>query len=131
MKNLIKYMVFLGFSGNRAYAQDSKITRKSSRSHFSSESCDRALSRDAFFDLPSIKVVPGAPPGRLGRSWGAFGRPWGALGALLGTLGTLLGALGALLAALGALLGALGALLGALGALLEPCWPCLAKKHRK
>ena len=54
----------------------------------------------------------------------ARGLLWDALGAFWGTLGVLLGALGALL-------GALGALLGALGALLEPCWPYLAKKHRK
>ena len=54
-----------------------------------------------------------------------------ARGALLGILGSILAALGTLLGALGALLAALGALLGALGALLEPCWPYLAKKHRK
>ena len=66
--------------------------------------------------------------GDLGRSWGTLGhsrvdlgRSWDALGRDLGVL----------LAALGALLGALGTLLGALGALLEPCWPYLAKRHRK
>ena len=67
----------------------------------------------------------------LGVILDARGALLGILGSILAALGTLLGALGALLAALGALLGALGALLGALGALLEPCWPYLAKKHRK
>ena len=105
MKNLRKSKVFLGFSGNRAYAQDSKITRKSSRSRFSSESRDRALLKDAFFDLASLKMRPetaprslGRNPGALlGRSWALLGRSWGALGRSLGDLGRSWDALGGLL----------------------------------
>ena len=86
-----------------------RSTEKSSRTRFSSESCDGSLSKEHFFGHPSLKIVPegspgclGSPPGAtlglswalLGRSWSALGRSWAALGGLLGALGAILGALG-------------------------------------
>ena len=119
------------------------------------ETCDSLLSKGAFFQFPSLKIVAnrelelrglkmasrgvfGASLGALerllarswallARSWALLGCSWGALGALLGALGALLGALGTLLRRLGTLLGRSGDALGALWGVLGASRAILAR----
>ena len=89
-------------------AHGSKITGKSLRTRFSSESRHRDLSKHMIFEFQNANILPEVSPGRLGRppaaplgpSWPPTWPPWRALGRSLAAWGPLLGALGSLLATL-------------------------------
>ena len=108
-KNLTKHCVLRVQTHVRAFAAFActtrkflKINSKSFRAGFSSELRDGSLSERSFFELRSVKMVPGGSPERLERR----------LGTLSGALGTLLGRSWALLGCSWALLGRSWTLLG-------------------